>query len=95
MANIIIRCPRTGINVQLSLAKDASAYQVGTYESVTCPTCQRLHFINKTAGKFSGERESRPRGRLNIRSKSLEGDQAARESQRGWCLSMEHTPVGG
>jgi phage FluMu protein Com len=57
MAHLIIRCPRTGTNVQVWLAKDPSTDQADTYESVTCPACQRLHFINKTTGKLLGDKE--------------------------------------
>jgi hypothetical protein len=45
------------MNVQIWLAKDPSTDQAGTYEPVTCPGCQRLHFINKTTGKLLGEKE--------------------------------------
>ncbi len=45
------------MNVQIWLAKDPSTDQADTYEPVTCPGCQRLHFINKTIGKLLGEKE--------------------------------------
>ena len=45
------------MNVQIWLAKDPSTDQADTYEPVTCPGCQRLHFINKTTGKLLGEKE--------------------------------------
>jgi hypothetical protein len=58
MANIIFRCPRTGMNVQIWLAKDDPATnQANGYESVTCPACTRIHFVNKTTGKLLGEKE--------------------------------------
>jgi hypothetical protein len=57
MAHLVIRCPRTGMNVQIWLAKDPSTDQADSYESVTCPGCQRLHFINKTTGKLLGDKE--------------------------------------
>lgn len=57
MVNVIIRCPRTGLNVQILLASDPSTDQVDAYESVTCPACQRLHFVNKITGKLLGENQ--------------------------------------
>ncbi len=56
MAHLIIRCPRTGMNVPIWLAKKASTDQADAFEAVTCPACLRLHFINK-AGKLLGEKE--------------------------------------
>jgi hypothetical protein len=44
-------------HVQVWLAKDPSTDQADTYESVICPACQRLHFINKTTGKLLGDKE--------------------------------------
>ena len=57
MVYLVIRCPRAGTNVQIWLAKDASTDQADAYESVTCPGCQRLHFINKATGKLLGQKE--------------------------------------
>jgi hypothetical protein len=57
MASVIIRCPRTGMNVEIWLAKDASTDQADTYESVTCPACLRLHLVNKTTGRLLGDKE--------------------------------------
>ena len=58
MANIIFRCPRTGMNVQIWLAKDdPAADQANDYESVTCQACLQIHFVNKTTGKLLGEKE--------------------------------------
>jgi hypothetical protein len=57
MANAIIRCPRTGMNVQIWLAKDPATYQANDYESVTCPACLQTHFVNKTTGKLLGDKE--------------------------------------
>jgi hypothetical protein len=28
------------------------------YESLTCPSCTRLHFVNRKTGKLLGEKES-------------------------------------
>jgi hypothetical protein len=45
------------MNVQIWLAKDPSTDQANDYESVTCPACLRIHFINKITGKLLGEKE--------------------------------------
>jgi hypothetical protein len=58
MANIIIRCSRTGMNVQIWLAKDDPATdEANDYESVACPACLQIHFVNKITGKLLGEKE--------------------------------------
>jgi hypothetical protein len=44
------------MNVQIWLAKDASTDEVNTYEAVTRPACQRLHFINKITGRLLGKK---------------------------------------
>jgi hypothetical protein len=46
------------MNVQIWLDKDASTDQANEYQSVTCPACLRLHFVNKTTGKLLGEKET-------------------------------------
>jgi hypothetical protein len=45
------------MNVQIWLVKDASTDQGDTYETVTCPACLRLHFVNKTTGKLLGDKK--------------------------------------
>jgi hypothetical protein len=55
MANLIFKCPRTGMNVQHWLADDAAADDSHTsYETVHCQACSRLHFINRSNGKLLG-----------------------------------------
>jgi hypothetical protein len=56
MANVIIRCPRTGQRVQVWVPLDALTIQMDAYEAVTCPACTRLHFVNKVTGKLLGEK---------------------------------------
>jgi hypothetical protein len=60
----VFRCPRSEMNVQIWLAKDASTNQTdastnqtNAFESLTCPACSRLHFINKATGKLLGHKE--------------------------------------
>jgi hypothetical protein len=45
------------MNVQVWLAEDASTDQADAYETVTCPACLRIHFVNKTTGKLLGDKE--------------------------------------
>ncbi len=51
---IIFKCPRTGLNVQTYLAKEA-AEGARRYEVVTCPACTQFHFVNKSTGKLLGK----------------------------------------
>jgi hypothetical protein len=58
MANIIFKCPRTGLNVQHWLEDDPTPDNPSSgYESVTCSACRGLHFLNRSNGKLVGERE--------------------------------------
>jgi len=62
MANVIIRCPPTGMNVQIWLAKDDPATDQATdYESLRCPACLRIHFVNKITVNCWVKRKSRLR----------------------------------
>jgi hypothetical protein len=45
------------MNVQIWLPKKASTDQADAFDTVTCPACLRLHFVNKTTGKLLGEKE--------------------------------------
>jgi hypothetical protein len=57
MANLIFKCPRTGLNVQHWLADEVVSDTRSTYEPVVCQACTRLHFVNKTSGKLLGEKD--------------------------------------
>ena len=56
MAHVVIRCPRTGLNVQVWLPEGAQADPPDTYEAVNCPGCVGLHLVNKTTGKLLSEK---------------------------------------
>jgi len=56
MAHVTIRCPRTGQNAQVWLPEPAPTERADAYESVTCPSCARLHFLNKITGKLLGDK---------------------------------------
>jgi hypothetical protein len=53
-AMIIFRCPRTGMNVQTLISRQAP-HEPKSYEIVTCPACTQFHFINKATGKALGD----------------------------------------
>jgi hypothetical protein len=57
MANIIFKCPRTGMNVQHWLADAPADDSHSSYETVVCQACSRLHFINRSNGKLLGTEE--------------------------------------
>jgi hypothetical protein len=56
MAHFVIRCPRTGSNVQVWLPESSPTDQPDAYEAVECPACARLHFVNKITGKLLSQR---------------------------------------
>lgn len=59
MTPFLYRCPNTGQIVQGVSEESASD---DTYESIPCPACRQLHFVNPTTGKVLGE-EKDDRGR--------------------------------
>lgn len=60
---IMFKCPRTGINVQLCLDDEAlESRKKDSYVSVSCPACMSLHFVNSTTGRTLGDFGSVPRG---------------------------------
>jgi len=58
MANLVFKCPRTGMNVQHWLADESVPGDPScTYETVHCQACSGLHFINRSSRKLLGEKE--------------------------------------
>lgn len=57
MANLIFRCARTGLNVQVWLPESEPTDRTDSYEAVTCPACARIHLVNMTTGKMLGDKE--------------------------------------
>jgi hypothetical protein len=53
MKNVVFRCPATGLNVQHQLDDDPDIPDT-EYETITCPACVKLHFINRRTGKLMG-----------------------------------------
>jgi hypothetical protein len=57
MANLVFKCPRTGMNVQHWLAEESAPGDPScTYETVHCQACSRLHFINRSSRKLLGDK---------------------------------------
>jgi hypothetical protein len=57
MANILFKCPNTGMHVEHWLAEPSAEEEKRcTYEGATCPACTRIHFINRSTGELLGER---------------------------------------
>ena len=55
---IIYRCPITSLEVQTLLQpSDQSLEGKKHYESLTCPSCTRVHFVNRKTGKLLGHEE--------------------------------------
>jgi hypothetical protein len=59
MVRLLFRCPRTGMNVQHSVADDASLREDPSsyYDAVSCAACTRLHFVNRATGKTLGDKD--------------------------------------
>jgi hypothetical protein len=56
---IIHRCPISALEVQTPLQPfDRRRGGKKHYESLTCPSCTRLHFLNRKTGKLLGDKES-------------------------------------
>jgi hypothetical protein len=51
---ITFRCPATGFDVQTLWAPDEAEKPGRHYETVNCPSCARLHFVNRKIGKLLG-----------------------------------------
>jgi hypothetical protein len=59
MANILFRCPRTGMNVSHWVDDDDAPRHEDNpsyYDAVPCPACTRLHFMNRSTGKILGDK---------------------------------------
>ena len=54
MANLILRCPETGLNVQHHLDEDEDAPE-NEYEGITCLACAKLHLLNRKTGRLLGQ----------------------------------------
>jgi hypothetical protein len=56
MANLIFKCPATGLNVQHQLDDDPDITE-DEYEAIRCLACTGQHFINRKTGRVLGDKE--------------------------------------
>jgi hypothetical protein len=57
MAHFVIRCPRTGSNVEVWVSESSrSVSNTDEYEGVTCLACMQVHFVHKINGKLLGNK---------------------------------------
>jgi hypothetical protein len=53
--DVSFRCPVAGIDIQHWLEDVPSSSDRDSFESVECPACNRLHFINRSTGELVPE----------------------------------------
>jgi hypothetical protein len=58
MAQLMFKCPHTGMNVQHWLEETEPDERHPIYEAVICKACTRIHFINSATGKLLGEEQA-------------------------------------
>ena len=56
----LFTCPTTSMKVQHWLDDDEDVAE-NDYEAITCPACNRLHFLSRNTGKLLGQHEERGR----------------------------------
>ena len=53
-------CPTTGQRVDHVFdSRDETPPSVDRYEIVVCPSCSKVHFMNRQTGKLLGDQEER------------------------------------
>jgi hypothetical protein len=58
MSKLLFKCPVTGTSIQRWLDDDDDPSTPGErYQSIVCPACARLHFINRKTGRVLGQKE--------------------------------------
>ncbi len=55
MADVSFRCPGTGMNIQHWVEGVPSSSDQDSFESVECPACLQLHFIDRLTGQLVPE----------------------------------------
>jgi hypothetical protein len=53
--NVIYRCPRTGMKVQLALKRPRAEEKAEIYEAILCAACTQLHFVHRATGDLLGQ----------------------------------------
>jgi len=54
MVHSVFRCPATGLNVQHQLDDDPDISD-NEYEGIMCPSCTKMHLLNRKTGKLLGQ----------------------------------------
>ena len=57
VANLLFRCPNTGINVQHPVEVEPEGTN-DSFAPVQCPACIRLHFVNRKTMKLLGRNDA-------------------------------------
>jgi hypothetical protein len=55
MRPVLFQCPHTKLNVQAWLSPETAQDSPRVYETVNCPACTRLHFIERASGRLLGD----------------------------------------
>jgi hypothetical protein len=63
MPAFLYRCPNIGLMVQGWAADRPTDQDEGTYETVTCPICARIHLVNSKTASVLGEGDGENRMR--------------------------------
>jgi len=58
MNKLLFKCPATDMSVQHWLDDDDPSAPGERYQSIVCPACGRLHFINRKTGRVLGQKEA-------------------------------------
>ena len=53
MPHFVFTCPTIGMNVQ-HWSDEGNDVPENEYDTVVCPACTRLHFVNRKTGKLLG-----------------------------------------
>jgi len=58
MGKLLFTCPVTNVRIQHWLDDDDLSAPGERYQSIVCPACARLHFINRKTGRVLGQKEA-------------------------------------
>jgi hypothetical protein len=58
---VLFECPRTGSRVQAMLHEDTARFDDTSYETVSCPACASMHFVNARTGVVLGAPRTKTR----------------------------------
>ncbi len=55
MVMLVFKCPTTSLHTQHWLDDEDDDSANEAYESITCPACAKLHFVNRKSRKLLGQ----------------------------------------